>query len=1029
MVSDSTLMQTVKCHKNSFILEPEGDQQEQQPEEEFVGIPKYIGSGSHHFSDIRYRFLIMPRYKNDLHSITRSGRLSQKHFLIVASQIIDVLMHLHSKQYVHSDIKAENIMIGQCRGQNRFPFDSGRKGNGSKQLPIEFGGANPLRSCRVKNSSRGQALYNDMVRSHYLRPSRSVTYSIDENSRSSHALETDHDSSDDSEEDEDFQLSPKKRKARQALKKAKAKKNGFKRHDKSAALRATTSLFTMPADPPSFESDSDDRVFVIDYGLATKFIDTNGEHKPFCMDQRRAHDGTLEFTSRDAHFGAHSRRSDLECLGYNLIYWSQGFLPWKDDKLKEQPELVHRLKEVFMTDVKEMLKLLYGKDVPRYLGEFMQYVGQLEFDEEPDYAFLKGLFETEFDRLSFKTSDMKLTLSEMRNQCEPNDKTLSENDLMMSVITDTKTARKLGFLIVTDSFDGAELPLKPNESISLNVSCKASPKNLRSKEKTKGKRPKRQPKPTERELISEKMAQGKKLSIAEIATLDPDQIGRDRADREYEKIDEKLQTPQRYTGNPTYAILEIENKLRSKQNGSNAMATNGEVEAVRGFKPMVNIFKKQQQIVIEHQITPISHLPPKKRGDGLRNVIKPTAKNLTYKIEISKKTRRAGRKNCTAKVQEVEEAAVEEEETEDIVQEEPVEVPEPPRRKRGRPAKKRRKATVVQPEPVVLMQEQVAEEESAEETAAIVPPVVKRKRGRPRIIRNVIEPPETEEDSVYYDIPGEGSNDGVKEMSEDENEPDIIPQPKRVRRNTPTDENSNQGSVASTSMGGKIRNQYYADDDYDASTDETTNMSSVSNVTKTSVSSIKPPRRGRQTTSRDSDGIATRNKVKSRSTSRSAAAFTEVTEATDQSEYSEAFDNDSEFQLQSGDESAEEIDEPEQAMEFDQSETEEDEATDESEMADSNDSNDSIDIKYSPIKTRHARRRVHHFNIKQIRGELKFKCLTAWLIELEMSSQQVVASMRCMTTPETFDWYQRKDNSSKHKLSQHVTCNVNIIFR
>jgi hypothetical protein len=73
--------------------------------------------------------------------------------------------------------------------------------------------------------------------------------------------------------------------------------------------------------------------------------------------------------------------NDSLTFSYNLVYWSQGFLPWKDGKLKEQPEIVHRLKEIFMSDVKEVLKLIYGKDVPKYLGEFMDYVGHLEFDE------------------------------------------------------------------------------------------------------------------------------------------------------------------------------------------------------------------------------------------------------------------------------------------------------------------------------------------------------------------------------------------------------------------------------------------------------------------------------------------------------------------------------------------------------------------------------------------------------------------------------------------------------------------------
>jgi hypothetical protein len=34
-----------------------------------------------------------------------------------------------------------------------------------------------------------------------------------------------------------------------------------------------------------------------------------------------------------------------------------------------------------MTDVREVLKLIYGKDVPKYLGDFMDYVSLLEFDE------------------------------------------------------------------------------------------------------------------------------------------------------------------------------------------------------------------------------------------------------------------------------------------------------------------------------------------------------------------------------------------------------------------------------------------------------------------------------------------------------------------------------------------------------------------------------------------------------------------------------------------------------------------------
>lgn len=858
-------------------------------------------------------------------------------------------------------------MIGLCDGgEAQANFENGYR-KGTKQSSIEFSGANPLRSCRGKDSTR-TTLYNDMVRSHYLRPSKSITYAIDENSRSSHTPESDHESSDNFDKDEDFELTPRKQKARRAMTKAKRKRNGSRSPAKNAPTRSVKNLFNKPNDPSPIETDFDDRVVVIDYGLATKFIDTNGEHKPFCMDQRRAHDGTLEFTSRDAHFGAHSRRSDLECLGYNLIYWSQGFLPWKDDKLKEQPEIVHRLKEVFMTDAKEMMKLLYGKDSPRYLGDFMHYVSQLEFDQEPDYAYLKGLFEKEFVKLGHNKSEMKLNINEMRDQCEPYNKSLSENDLMMSTIIDVKTARKLGFLIITDSVDGAEIPSKPNESISLNLSCKASPKNLRSKEKAKGKRSKRQPKVTEKQLISQKMAQGKKLSIAEIATLDPDQIAIDRADREYEKFDEKVyyRTPQRYSGNPTYAILEIQNKLKSKQNGvSTPVVSNCDIEPIKGYtKPMMDVLKKQQMLV-EQQITPVTLYQQKRSREGLRNVIKPTKKNLTFKIGMNdrKQTRKARSKSATVTIQAFDETTIDEPEV-PALEEEPIEqVPEPPRRKRGRPAKKTR---CLSPKPLPTVQAECDETTNDVSTVA-QPTPIKRKRGRPRVIRNVIEPSETEEDSVYYDIPGEGSNDGIKEISEDENEPEIIPY-KKPRRITPSDDNSNQDSVISgkTLHQKKRRGRYYADDDYDASTDETTNISSASVVTKSSSVSLKP-RRARPTMIPD-DGITTRNKIKSRSTSRSAAAYTEPS---DQSECSEAPDNDSEYQVQSGEDSGEEIEEQEEpVMDYDESETGEEEEDDdisgESEMADSD---DSIDIKYSPIKTRHARRRINHFSMKQIRGK------------------------------------------------------------
>ncbi len=74
---------------------------------------------------------------------------------------------------------------------------------------------------------------------------------------------------------------------------------------------------------------SENDVYLVDFGLVSKYQreGVHLEHKP---DARKAHDGTIEYTSRDAHIGAHARRSDLEILGYNLVHWMSGTLPWMD---------------------------------------------------------------------------------------------------------------------------------------------------------------------------------------------------------------------------------------------------------------------------------------------------------------------------------------------------------------------------------------------------------------------------------------------------------------------------------------------------------------------------------------------------------------------------------------------------------------------------------------------------------------------------------------------------------------------------
>lgn len=142
-------------------------------------------------------------------------------------------------------------------------------------------------------------------------------------------------------------------------------------------------------------------MYLLDYGLASKYLTSNNTHKPFCVDERKAHAGTILFCSRDAHKGVQARRSDLECLGYNMIYWLCGYLPWMDDT--EDPDLVGKKKQRCMENISEFLKRCFS-DYPKFLLDFFKYLEKLEFEEKPDYAFCKKLFRNALNDYGYKNN-------------------------------------------------------------------------------------------------------------------------------------------------------------------------------------------------------------------------------------------------------------------------------------------------------------------------------------------------------------------------------------------------------------------------------------------------------------------------------------------------------------------------------------------------------------------------------------------------------------------------------------------------
>eukprot|EP00088_Acartia_fossae_P071664 TRINITY_DN9899_c0_g1_i3.p1 TRINITY_DN9899_c0_g1~~TRINITY_DN9899_c0_g1_i3.p1 ORF type:complete len:877 (-),score=247.53 TRINITY_DN9899_c0_g1_i3:669-3185(-) len=134
------------------------------------------------------------------------------------------------------------------------------------------------------------------------------------------------------------------------------------------------------------------KVHLVDYGLCSRFK-TGDIHKQYIHDERWAHEGTLEYTSRDSHIGCTSRRGDIEVLLYNLIEWWGGSLPW--DRDIANPTSVKIAKFRAFKNPHRFLRHCFrrnGCNYPQILNKLMHYIINLRFEDEPDYSFLRSLF-------------------------------------------------------------------------------------------------------------------------------------------------------------------------------------------------------------------------------------------------------------------------------------------------------------------------------------------------------------------------------------------------------------------------------------------------------------------------------------------------------------------------------------------------------------------------------------------------------------------------------------------------------------
>lgn len=129
------------------------------------------------------------------------------------------------------------------------------------------------------------------------------------------------------------------------------------------------------------------KLFLVDLGLATRWRDiSTGKHVDY--DQRPdVFRGTVRYASVHAHLGRTcSRRDDLESLAYTLVFLLRGRLPWQGYQGENKGFLVCKKK---MATSPEALCCF----CPQPFRQFIEYVVNLKFDEEPNYAKYVSLFD------------------------------------------------------------------------------------------------------------------------------------------------------------------------------------------------------------------------------------------------------------------------------------------------------------------------------------------------------------------------------------------------------------------------------------------------------------------------------------------------------------------------------------------------------------------------------------------------------------------------------------------------------------
>jgi serine/threonine protein kinase len=130
------------------------------------------------------------------------------------------------------------------------------------------------------------------------------------------------------------------------------------------------------------------KLYILDFGLAKKYRSSRTLIQyPYIKKKKLT--GTARYASIHAlEAYEQSRRDDLESVGYVLMYFLRGNLPWQGLKVRSKEDRYKKILE----KKRETSSQDLCKGYPREFFEYVEYTRNLEYEENPNYDLLRKKF-------------------------------------------------------------------------------------------------------------------------------------------------------------------------------------------------------------------------------------------------------------------------------------------------------------------------------------------------------------------------------------------------------------------------------------------------------------------------------------------------------------------------------------------------------------------------------------------------------------------------------------------------------------